>query len=66
MPLMTVWDLWDWKYGKLKFYSDVVLSMVRVKIVDESPFFGKMRYLIVVYNDSRNVMVYIWGVERMW
>ena len=33
MPFMVMYDLWDWKYYNVKLYGDVVLIMVRVKMV---------------------------------
>ena len=55
MPFMVMYDLWDWKYYNVKLYGDVVLIMVRVKMVEWSPFGGRMRYLLVVYNDCKKL-----------
>ena len=55
MSFIPRYDLWGLKYYDVKLYGDVVLSMVRVKMVEWSPFGGRMRYLLVVYNDCKKL-----------
>lgn len=38
MSFMNMCDLWGWKGYDAKFYGNLVRSMVRVKMIEWSPF----------------------------